>query len=64
MTAAGRSFGGDLSDRDPGGGLVHDRLLLCERGDQRGDGEVVDLAGQPAGYLMDQADRVVGEQGV
>ena len=29
-----------------------------------GDGEVVDLPGQAAGDLVDQRDRVVGEQGV
>ena len=33
--AAGVSFGGDLGDRGAGGGLVDDRLVCRERGDQR-----------------------------
>ena len=58
------SFGGDLRERGPGSGLVHDRLVGGERGDQRLHGEVVDQPGQPAGRGVDQRDRVVGEQGV
>ena len=64
VAAARGSFGGDLGDRGAGGRLVDDRLLLCERGDQRGDGEVVDQARQAAGDLVDERDRVVAEQRV
>ena len=44
--------------------LVDDGLVGGECGDEGLDGEVVDRAGQPAGDLVDQGDRVVGEQGV
>ena len=35
-----------------------------ERGGQRVQGEVVDGAGVTAGGVVDQPDRIVGEQGV
>src|SRR5262245_11954888 len=37
---------------------------FCGLRNQRLDGEVVDRAGHAAGLLVDEGDRVVGEQGV
>ena len=54
----------DLGDGGSGGGFVDDGLVGGERGDEGLDGEVVHRAGQPAADLVDQGDRVVGEQGV
>ena len=58
------SFGGDLGDRGAGGGFVDDAFVGGEGGDECGDREVVDGAGQSSGGLVDQGDGVVGEQGV
>ncbi len=57
------SFEG-LGERGAGGFLVTDRAVGDVRGDQRLGREVVHLAGKAAGELVDQADRVAGEQGV
>jgi hypothetical protein len=44
--------------------MIDDGLVVGERGDERLDGEVVDGSGQAAGDLVDEGERVVGEQGV
>src|SRR5260370_25869497 len=56
--------GGFLADGGAGGGLIHDGLAGGVGGEQRGDGEPVDGAGQAAGLAVDDVDGVVGEQGV
>ena len=53
-----------FGDGDAGGFLVDDRCLVGERGGQGVHGEVVDRSGVSAGGVVDQGDRVVGEQGV
>src|SRR5260370_41566371 len=53
-----------LGDRGAGGGFIDDGLGGGVGGEQGGDGEPVDGAGQAAGVAVDGADRVVGEQGV
>ena len=53
-----------FSDGDAGGFLVDDRCFGGERGGQCVHGEVVDRSGVAAGGVVDQGDRVVGEQGV
>ena len=56
--------GGFLGDGGAGGFLVGDGLVLGAGGEQRGDGEAVDGAGHAAGVAVDDADGVVGEEGV
>jgi hypothetical protein len=56
--------GGFLADGGAGGGFVGDGLAGGAGGQERGDGEPVDGAGQAAGVGVDGADGVVGEQGV
>ena len=53
-----------LGDGGSGGGFVHDGLVRGEGGDEGLQGQVVDGAGVAAGGVVDQGDRVVGEQGV
>src|SRR5659263_452507 len=62
MVAWWWSFCRDLGDGGPGGGFVHDGFAGGVRGDEGLDGEVVDRAGDAAADLVDQGDRVVGEQ--
>src|SRR6266571_5603751 len=55
---------GDLGDRGAGGGLVGDGVPGRAGRDERGDAEVVDGAGKAPAGVVDEGDRVVGEQGV
>src|SRR5260370_4819119 len=56
--------GGFLGDGGAGGFLVGDGLVLGAGGEQRGAREAVDGAGHAAGAGVDDADGVVGEEGV
>ena len=56
--------GGFLGDGGAGGLLVGDGLVLGAGGEERGDGEAVDGAGDAAGVRVDDADGIIGEQGV
>ena len=56
--------GGFLADGGAGGGFVGDGLAGGAGGQERGDGEPVNGAGQAAGVGVDGADGVAGEQGV
>ncbi len=58
------SLTGDLGDGGLGGGFVDDAFAVGVGRDQGLDSEVVDRAGDPAGGVVDQRDRVVGEQRV
>ena len=58
------SVGGGFGDGDSGGFFVDDGVVGGECGGERMQGEVVDRAGVTAGGVVDQRDRVVGEQGV
>lgn len=53
-----------FSDGDAGGFLVDDRRFGGEGGGQGLHGKVVGRAGVAAGGVVDDGDRVVGEQGV
>ena len=53
-----------FGDGDAGGFLVDDRRFRGEGGGQGVHGEVVDRSGVAAGGVVDDGDRVVGEQGV
>src|SRR5665811_2089704 len=58
------SFCRDFGDGGSGRGFVDDGFAGGERGDEGLDGEVVDRSGDASADLMDQGDRVVGEQHV
>src|SRR5215467_7053201 len=54
---------GELGDCFLGAGIVDEVLAGRGGGDERGDGGVVERAGQPVGDPVQPGDRVVGEQG-
>ena len=56
--------GGFFGDGGAGGGFVDDGFAGGAGGEQGGDGQPVDRAGQAAGVAVDDAHGVVGEQGV
>ncbi len=56
--------GGFLADGGAGGGFVDDGLACAVGREQRAGRQLVDGAGQAAGVAVDEADGVVGEQGV
>src|SRR5262245_59290891 len=56
------SIPGELSDGFLGAGVVDEVLARGGGGDERGDGGVVERAGQPVGDAVQPGDRVIGEQ--
>jgi hypothetical protein len=54
----------DFGDGGAGGGFINDCLVGCERGDEGLQREVVDRARITPAGLMNERDRVVGEQRV
>ena len=58
------SFCRHLGHGGAGGAFVDDGLALDERGEQRLARQVIDHSGIAAAGLVDQRDRVVGEQRV
>src|SRR5439155_5754481 len=64
----GRGRGGSLADQFgdglPGAVVVDQGLAGAGGGDERGDGGVVEGAGEPQAGLVQPRDRVVGEEGV
>src|SRR5258708_7109398 len=64
MVSWGCSFCRDFRHGGARGGLIDDGVAGGERGDECGDGEVVDGAGVAAAGLVDQGGGVVGVEGV
>ena len=54
-------FTGELGDRLLGALIVNQRLAGDSRGDQRGDGGVVERAWQPQAELVQPCDGIIGE---
>jgi hypothetical protein len=53
---------GELGDGFLGAGVVDEVLAGGRGGDERGEGGVVERAGQPVGHPVQPGDRVIGEQ--